>query len=284
MLKQRVITAIVLLLILLPALFYSEPFPFLLVSLAFVSAGAWEWGRLTGLTHHQSLFVGLLVFVFCSLVWWLGILPTPTGSFWGFAGSIWVVLGAWMLWRGPENWSQVPAPVRLLLGGFILFLAWLAMGQARQIGVNFLLSVMALVWLADVCAFFAGRAFGGHFVKRKLAASISPGKSWEGAMGGFIGVVCLAFLWMELDRSLQFSSPSIFSYLATQGFPFLIVSLAFLTAMSVLGDLIESLIKRSADVKDSSNLLPGHGGVLDRIDALLPTLPAAMMLFSLGGK
>jgi phosphatidate cytidylyltransferase len=145
-------------------------------------------------------------------------------------------------------------------------------------GVNFLLSVLVLVWVADIFAYFAGRAFGLRFTKNKLAPSISPGKSWEGVWGGLAGVVVLALVWVAGTAHWQAAVPSFYSRLAQQGWWLLVISVLFMVAMSVAGDLVESLIKRSAGVKDSSGLLPGHGGVLDRVDALLPTLPLALML------
>jgi phosphatidate cytidylyltransferase len=162
-----------------------------------------------------------------------------------------------------------------------LCLAWLALAQARLVGVNFLLSVMVLVWVADIGAYFAGRAWGGRFSRTKLAPSISPGKSWEGVWGGMAGVLALALAWAWADAAWQPSVASFYTRLAAQGWWLLAVAMVFMAAMSVVGDLVESLIKRSAGVKDSSGLLPGHGGVLDRVDALLPTLPLAMMLTSL---
>jgi len=146
--------------------------------------------------------------------------------------------------------------------------------QAKIIGINFLLSLLTLVWMADIAAYFAGRALGRH----KLAGPISPGKTWEGALGGLVGVLLMAFLWAWADGRVDVDSPSLYSRLQDKGTLILMLGAAFLTAMSVVGDLVESLVKRSAGCKDSSQLLPGHGGVLDRVDALLPALPLGMML------
>jgi phosphatidate cytidylyltransferase len=153
--------------------------------------------------------------------------------------------------------------------------------QARVIGINFLLSIFVLVWVADVAAYFTGRAFGLKFTQRRLAPAISPGKSWEGVWGGMAGVLLLALAWYQADAHWQAPVHSLYTVLAGQGVGLLVIAVVFLAAMSVLGDLLESLVKRSAGAKDSSRLLPGHGGVLDRVDALLPTLPLAMMLHSL---
>jgi phosphatidate cytidylyltransferase len=143
------------------------------------------------------------------------------------------------------------------------------------------MSVLTLVWVADSFAYFAGRTWGGKFTANKLAPSISPGKSWEGVWGGMVGVCLLAMTWIWADSQWQSTVLSLYAQLHSQHLVLMAIALLFLTAMSVVGDLIESLIKRSAGVKDSSGLLPGHGGVLDRVDALLPTLPIAMMLASL---
>jgi phosphatidate cytidylyltransferase len=145
-------------------------------------------------------------------------------------------------------------------------------------GANYLLSVLALVWVADVAAYFGGRAFG----RRKLAIHISPGKSWEGVFSGVLAVSLLALIWPLLDAQQSSWGPSVFSMLLQHSVAWAILGVALLVGVSVMGDLAESLVKRSAGVKDSSALLPGHGGVLDRVDALLPTLPLALMLVQAG--
>ena len=139
-----------------------------------------------------------------------------------------------------------------------------------------MLSVLLLVWAADIAAYFAGRAFG----RRKLAPAISPGKSWEGVGGAVLGVMLLSQLWLQVESIWTLDSPSIYAVLMRRGGLFLILGVLALTAMSVVGDLVESLLKRCAGVKDSSHLLPGHGGVLDRVDALLPTFPLALFLYA----
>ncbi|MEO5735337.1 MAG: phosphatidate cytidylyltransferase, partial [Rubrivivax sp.] len=151
--------------------------------------------------------------------------------------------------------------------------------QAQQIGNNFLLSTLCLVWMADVAAYFGGRRFG----RRKLAPAISPGKSWEGVWSGMAGVLLLAAVWIALDRAFGFDGPSLYSRLLQElGLSGLVVALLALAALGVVGDLVESLVKRAAGAKDSSQLLPGHGGVLDRVDALLPVLPAALAVLAMG--
>jgi phosphatidate cytidylyltransferase len=281
MLKQRVITAVVLLAILLPALFWPSPVPFAVVTLVLIAAGAWEWGRLNGLGQAGALITAITCLVLCAASWYAGLLGRSLPVLWSIAGGLWVLMGALLLRAGVAGWPKIPQPVRLAGGVLVLWLAWLAVAQARTIGVNFLLSVLVLVWVADIFAYFAGRTFGLKFTKRKLAPAISPGKSWEGVWGGMAGVLVLAVAWTLADANLQAGVPSLYARMADQGWWLLLIAAIFLAAMSVVGDLAESLIKRSAGVKDSSNLLPGHGGVLDRVDALLPTLPLAMMLYSL---
>lgn len=281
MLKQRVITAVLLMLVLLPALFYRDPSPFNFLALLFMAAAAWEWARLNGCRLTVSYLMGGLCAFMCAWLWWAGVLLLPLPLLWLMTGAAWVLLGGWILRAGVPAWGQLNRNFRLVVGLLALVLTWLAVAQARQIGTNFLLSVFALVWAADIGAYFAGRAWGGRLVARKLAASISPGKSWEGVFGGMLAVLLLALIWTRVDMWSQSAVPSFYSHLALRGGVFLMIACLFLAAMSVVGDLIESLVKRSAGVKDSSRLLPGHGGVLDRIDALLPSLPLAMMLYSL---
>lgn len=259
----------------------QEQPPFAAVTLVLIAAGAWEWGRLNGLRQTGALFTGLVCLALCGASWEAGLIDRPLPLVWSIAGAAWVLVGAWLLRGGVAQWPKVHRLVRLVFGVLALWLAWLAVAQARSIGVNFLLSVLVLVWVADVFAYFAGRTFGLKFTSGKLAPAISPGKSWEGVWGGMLGVVVLAVCWVIADARLGAQVPSLYTRLASQGWWLLLIGVVFLAAMSVVGDLVESLIKRSAGVKDSSGLLPGHGGVLDRVDALLPTLPLAMMLTTL---
>ena len=279
MLRQRVITALVLLALLLPALFAASALPFALFTLLLVSAAGWEWARLNGVQAPlPALATGALVALMCGAS--LPNLPQMghAGGLWWAGTAAWVVGGALVLRRGPEGWPKLPAPLRWALGPLLLWLAWLAMAQARTIGVNFLLSAMCVVWVADISAYFSGRAFG----KRKLAITISPGKSWEGVYGGVAGVLLLSVFWIWGESQFNLDSASLFKLLQQRlGWGGLLLVVLLLTALSVVGDLFESLVKRAAGAKDSSRLLPGHGGVLDRVDALLPVLPAALALISL---
>ena len=281
MLKQRIITALVLLAILLPAVFYPSPQAFVAVALVLIAAGAWEWARLNQCSPAGAIVAGVSCAAMCQLSWYAGLLLLPLKPIWVLGGGLWVIMGAWLLNGGVKAWATVPRPLRLIGGVAGLWVAWLAVAQARIMGINFLFSVLVLVWVADISAYFAGRALGGRFFSRKLAPTISPGKTWEGACGGLIGVVICAVLWRGMDASGPLEAASIYTRLANVHIAFMVLAVLFLATMSIVGDLVESLFKRSAGVKDSSGLLPGHGGVLDRVDALLPTLPLAMMLATL---
>ncbi len=278
MLKQRILTALVLLAILLPALFYPDPAAFAGVVLVLMAGAAWEWGRLNGCSFAASLALSAVCVALCAAAWLAGWTAQPLTLLWTLAAGVWVLGSAWLLRAGVPGWPRIPRALRLVLGVLGLWLAWLAVVQARIIGINFLLSVMTLVWMADIAAYFAGRTFGLRFTKNKLAPSISPGKSWEGVWGGMAGVLLLGLCWVVADAHWEAAVPSLYSRLWARGAWLLLLGALFMACMSVVGDLIESLVKRSAGAKDSSNLLPGHGGVLDRVDALLPTLPIAMML------
>ena len=281
MLKQRVITALIMLAIVIPTLFFKSPWPFCALALVFIAAAAWEWAHLNGMKQTGAfLFTGLFV-ALAAVGWYLGLIQQDLPMVWILASGFWVLIGAWLLKTGIVGWVKIPVAMRQVGGMLALWLAWLAVAQARVQGVNFLMSVLTLVWAADTFAYFAGRTWGGKFSTHKLAPTISPGKSWEGVWGGMVGVCFVALAWVWADSHWQNTVSSLYTQLQGQHMVFAVIALLFLTSMSVVGDLIESLIKRSAGVKDSSGLLPGHGGVLDRMDALLPTLPIAMMLASL---
>jgi phosphatidate cytidylyltransferase len=280
MLRQRVITAVLLLSILLPALFAADPLYFVLCTVALMVAAAWEWGRLSAQANTLSLAGAAGLGVVCLGLWLWQIDPAQWLDVWLLAALAWLMLAVFALYSGAARWLQVPPQLRYI-GGLVLLLAsWLALVQSKQVGTNFLLSVMALVWVSDICAYFAGRAFGGRWIARKLAVTISPGKTWEGVAGAMLGVGLMALVWAYADSLSPGVSLSIFSLLAQQWGLMGILLLGLLVAAGVAGDLLESLFKRAAGVKDSSGLLPGHGGVLDRVDALLPVLPLALCLVS----
>ena len=281
MLRQRVITALLLLAVLLPAVFYPQPLAFAVVATLLIAAGGWEWARLNQFGNFEALVTGVVCVAVCTVLLYFSDADMPVAGLWLAVAALWVLGGSWLLARGAARWISLPKPVRWSVGVACLCAAWLAVTQARVIGINFLFSVMVLVWVADIAAYFSGRLLGGKLFARKLAPTISPGKTWEGVLGGLFGVALCALLWILVEQRVRLDSVSIYSQLWQRGALVTAVAIVWMAAWSVVGDLVESLIKRSAGVKDSSNLLPGHGGVLDRLDALLPVLPMAMMLQSL---
>ncbi|MBE7425233.1 MAG: phosphatidate cytidylyltransferase [Ideonella sp.] len=275
MLAQRVATALVLLALWLPTLWMTSAWPFMLLTLLLVSLAAWEWGRLNGLAPPAAWGCGLVLALAGVATAWASPPMHELQWLWWLAAAAWVAGGALALRAGPTRWPALPRPLRIALGLALLAVAWWALAQARIVGVNYLLSVLCVVWMADIAAYFGGRAFG----RRKLAPQISPGKSWEGVASGMLGVLVLAALWLAFDQHVATDSASLFTQLRHRfGVASMVLALLALVAISVVGDLFESLIKRAVGVKDSSALLPGHGGVLDRLDALLPVLPCALAL------
>ncbi len=277
MLKTRILTALVLLAFLIPALTVKAIWPFAVLTLAAMAAAGWEWVRLNQ-GGAWSLPLGAALGVACGLALWAGWGESAPHLAWWLATAVWVLGGVWVLRGGVAGWPRLPRTLRWALGLIALWTAWLAMANAKAAGLNFILSIFFVVWAADVCAYAGGRAFG----KRKLAPGISPGKSWEGVWSGMVGALLVAGVWLLVDASGRVDSPSLYRVVADRvGLAGLALVVVFLAAMSVVGDLFESLVKRSAGAKDSSRLLPGHGGVLDRVDALLPVFPIALAMVSL---
>ncbi|MGB5011964.1 MAG: phosphatidate cytidylyltransferase [Candidatus Dechloromonas phosphoritropha] len=274
MLRTRVITALVLVALLLPSLFLLPPAYWALLAAVFIGVAGWEWGGLLGLGDLRRLFLGGALTAFCAAVSLLAPAAMGVGGSGGEASSAWVVAtylvaaGFWGVlvpfWLRVK-WHLPHGLAGILAGFVVLFPTWLALVQLRIPGPGVLLAVLAVVWMADVAAYFSGRAFG----KRKLAPSISPGKTWEGAIGAAVGVVLYG---LALRIGFAFAPVSL---------PLWVFCLLGVTAVSVVGDLFESMLKRQAGIKDSSNVLPGHGGVLDRIDSLTSTLPVVAFLWLL---
>ena len=275
MLKTRVITALLLLPIILIALFLFPDWAWGVFTLGIALVACWEWGRfcqlskaMTGIYWALSLVIATAVFFGyqTGAVFGFGFKMLVLGgfllaaTFWLVAAPIWLV----KLWRPQARWAIAVA------GWVVVFPTGLALLYLRGVSPWLLLSFAAIVWVADIAAYFSGKAFG----KNKLAPAISPGKTIEGAVGGALGVVAYFFLWLSLLAN---------SYLGRQAWAqdirenlvALLVFFLLLGVLSIIGDLFESWMKRGAGMKDSSNLLPGHGGILDRIDALTSTLPLA---------
>lgn len=277
MLKQRILTAVVLLALLLPALMVEPAWPFAALTMAAMALAGWEWARLND-AGTLAVPLGIALGVACALALYAGWSTTAPRLAWWLAFLAWVLGGTWALRAGVAGWPRAARPLRWAIGLVALWTAWLALANAKAIGVNFILSVFFLVWSADVFAYFGGRAFG----KRKLAPAISPGKSWAGVWSGMAGALLVAAAWLVIDAAGSLGTESFYSIVANRfGYLGLALIVVFLVAMSVVGDLFESLVKRSAGAKDSSRLLPGHGGILDRIDGLLPVFPIALALVML---
>ena len=274
MLKTRVITAIALLAVLLPILFLLPPVYIGAFFLFALLAAAWEWSRLLS---PQATRAAWLYALFCLAI--ILFLLAMQNAAWQFALLLiavifWFFLAPFILAKGMNVSLQKLRPFYVVLGLILLPATWFALVFLRELGLVFLLSTMALVWVADIGAYFIGKAFG----KRKLAAQISPGKSIEGALGGLVlcyGYALLCIFYLPFESTLFGAWAIRFGWVPT----FLMVTV--LTAFSIFGDLFESQLKRMAGVKDSSHLLPGHGGVLDRADALIPTMPIAALLAGL---
>ncbi|MEB2401640.1 MAG: phosphatidate cytidylyltransferase [Alcaligenaceae bacterium] len=281
MLKQRVITAVVLLAILLGTLLAPGPWP--LVALLTLAAGCalWEWLRLTwpaqGSLWPAGLAAACAAVLFGIAYFWLQAAPPGWASALRQGVNRWLlpaVVGVWVFGAAvlviQGQSARRTGGVALSLFAFAaMFAVWAALVQIFITrGAWYLVSLMALIWFADIAAYFTGRALGRH----KLAPRVSPGKTWEGAFGGVIAAV----LWVWASSFW----PGSFGAELFRQWPWwgVVLVSAFLAALSIVGDLFESLLKRRAGVKDSSQLLPGHGGAYDRIDALLPVAPLAMLL------
>lgn len=262
MLKQRIITALILLPIALCGFFLLEGTSFALFIGFVVTLGAWEWARLAGFSTQTARIAFALVVAF--LLFCLHVLPSLAP--WVLAAAmVWWATATFLVLTFPESasrWSSTAA--KLVIGLLILLPAWqgLVMIKAMPLGNWLILAVMVLVWGADIGAYFSGRKFG----KRKLAPKVSPGKSWEGVFGGLI-VSMLITAGVGIARGWSVSE----MFAA-------VVGAAVIVMISVVGDLTESMFKRQAGIKDSSNLLPGHGGVMDRIDSLTAAIPVFAVL------
>jgi len=265
LLKQRVITALIVGPLALAGVFLLPSFWFGLALAAVMGIGAQEWAGLAGPGRRgvMTVFVPLVVASCLVLLWLDSEMAWTVYPLWAVL-PVWVLALAWLAW--PEMRPSMLA--KLTFGLFALSGAWLGLYllQGQPQGPWLLILLFGLVWGADVGAYFAGKALGRH----KLAPRVSPGKTWEGVAGGLLlaGLVAMAAVPL---LSIQ------------QAIPF--VLLCLLTgAISVAGDLVESMLKRQAGAKDSGWLLPGHGGVLDRMDSLLVAAPILVLGLALMGE
>jgi phosphatidate cytidylyltransferase len=264
MLRARILTAAIVLCLFLAALFYLSAVFWMVLLLALIAAGAWEWGRLARFSLSYSIFYLLFtIFLAGELLFVLGdaVLANPYTT--ALEPLYFASVAFWMLYVPLflKTKHRVGNPLALALMGWLVLLpTGLALYQLRAIEPFLLLGFMCAIWISDTAAYFSGRAWG----RSKLAPSISPGKTWEGVAGAFAAVLVYALIWSNSSSSEV--RPSL-----------LVPLLLLLAAMGIVGDLFESLMKRQAGIKDSGNILPGHGGILDRIDALTSTLPLAIL-------
>lgn len=271
MLKARVATAIVLLGVFLSALILLPTRQFALLVGVVVATGAYEWSSLAKTAGvARVVFAAFCLALFAAAVWGLqAVDPSRPGLAVLFAAVsvFWIVAVPFWLARGVRFGSRAAA---LAVGVLVVVPAGLSVVSLHSVAPHVLLMFLALIWVADISAYFAGRAFGRH----KLAPAISPGKSWEGVAGALAATMIYAIICAMLSPLLDET---------VRGglwVPYLAIAAA-LCLISVVGDLFESAVKRQAQVKDSGTLLPGHGGVLDRIDSITSTLPVAALLFYL---
>ncbi|MHB0982083.1 MAG: phosphatidate cytidylyltransferase [Thiobacillus sp.] len=252
---SRVLTAALLLAVFVPAVLWAPAWLWAILMAGLIGMAAYEWARLSHFPPLSARAYAVLL-TLCALA-----LPRLLAADWPdyqtalilLAAVFWLLVAPlWLLGR----WHAAHPFVRAVAGVAVLLPTWAALLYLHARGPGVLLGVMAIVWIADTAAYFAGRHFGRH----KLAPVISPGKTWEGVAGALVAVALYAAVLS-----------------AVVGMPLLslLIMVSGLLYLSVLGDLFESWIKRLSGMKDSGTVLPGHGGVLDRIDALTSTLPIA---------
>lgn len=279
MLKYRLITALILIPLVIAALFLLPPFGFALVTLAVCMLAAWEWGQLAGFTmRSQRIWLAIL----CGLLLVLMMFSVPAYHHsvhqWQVGAPLWLSLAWWLgalllvlFYPGSAALWRHSRPLRLVFGVLTIIPFFWGMVALRQFGYEqnhftgawWLLYVMLLVWGADSGAYMFGKLFGKH----KLAPKVSPGKTWEGLIGGLVTSAVISWLFGR--------------YAPLNIVPVTLLVCSVIAALaSVLGDLTESMFKREAGIKDSGHLIPGHGGILDRIDSLTAAVPvfACLML------
>jgi len=271
-LKQRIITALILAPIMIGGIFFLPLHEFMYFIGFIVAVGAWEWANLSGVSNKAARLAyvaGVVAILFA-----IAQLDADQARW-----LLWVALAWWIFAfvlvrnypKGKAIWgATVP---RLLMGLVILLPMWEGFVEIKAYPESgmLIMYVMLLVWGADVGAYFAGRQFG----KRKLAKNVSPGKSWEGVYGGLVTTALIAVasaFYLESQYAL-------FSMDLEKWITLLVIT-AGVVMVSVLGDLIESMVKRHRGIKDSSNLLPGHGGVMDRIDSMTAAVPVFALALS----
>lgn len=271
MFKTRVVTALVLFVLLMAAVFYLPETGWMWFCSALMGAAAWEWCALAGLNGRVARFYPYISALLFAVLAWQRLPQNILLGIFALVSLFWLLLvPVWLLFK----WRLGTAGnLNVLLGWAILLPAGLSLLVLRGDGW-LLLSVLMVAWVADTFAYFSGRLFGRH----KLAPFISPGKSWEGVGGALLAVSL--YIWFLPKPLIRFAGADWLASFMAQKVAWFIAG-ALLVAVCVVGDLLESLFKRQAGLKDSGKLLPGHGGVLDRIDSLLALLPVAAAMYLL---
>ncbi len=272
MTRDRILTALLLIPLAVAAILLL-PTPWLAAIFAlFTLIGGWEWGRLAGIDSPvvRALYAALTIPPMIAAYLYPELLAGGSLALFGLISALWALVGVWLLVlvKGPLEPRGGGVAIKALAGLVVLLPAWWAcvrLHAAGEAGAPLLLFLMVLIWAGDSAAYFAGRRFGD----RKLAPVVSPGKSIEGALGAMVAAVILAL-------ALAWWQPALGLFAA------LLLCLAVM-GISIVGDLFESFMKRRAGLKDSGNLLPGHGGVLDRIDSLTAAAPLYLFLLLLLG-
>lgn len=255
MMRERIITALVLVPIVLLALLNLSGEALVLVIAGMMGFGAWEWSKFVAPNSRigRVFFTVFVIDIFAALYLAVGLqLNLP--YFFEAASACWALMIIWLA-RYP---TPLPGLVALLVGVLVLVVAWVSLSLLALTGWQWLLFLLMLVWAADVGAYFAGKRFG----VRKLAPAVSPGKTWAGVAGGLLLSLVVAIagaIWFELPL------------------PAFIVLCLITVLISIVGDLVVSMFKRGQGMKDSGRLLPGHGGLLDRIDSLLAAAPVLVL-------
>ena len=267
MLKSRVLTAAVLLLVLLACLYLLPNAWWQIVLVVPLVVAGHEWSRLAGFSRATEVaFLGALLVGYAVIVLLAVSAPAAALSAVVVRHTVYVLSAAfWLVIVSCWLWLRVAVknPLALAAAGLMALLpAWLAVAELQS-NPSFLLMLLAVVWIADTAAYIAGRTFGRH----KLAPAISPGKTWEGVAGAFAAVAVYAVIVH-------------FARFPSGGPYFVIAAFSGMTAFSIVGDLYESWLKRSAGVKDSGVIFPGHGGMLDRVDGVIAALPLAALMFA----
>ena len=225
MLKQRIITALVLLAVFLPALFHSDVRWLAGAGLCLVTLAAWEWGNLNQLSSVRSVLLALLCLSLCIAVWVADTNLLQLLPLWSVVSFSWLVLLGFFLVKGIDRWRLTSVFFKNLVGVVLLIATWLALFQSKTLDSAYLVSVLLLVWTADISAYFAGRKWGKH----KLAPAISPGKSIEGLLGALVGTVVLAVGWLLLQNRFPADiGVNIFAKLYSHGVFSLVFGVLFL--------------------------------------------------------